>query len=100
MGSMYFLGFAISCGIVPYLADLHGRKKPLWWSMLVQTLAYVAITISTNVYMVNVLYLVVGLCAGGRVATGTMYMNEFVPSRWNTFVTTALNCHDAVIMIF
>ena len=33
MGSFYFLGFAISCGIVPYIADLYGRKKPVFWSM-------------------------------------------------------------------
>ena len=25
--SMYFVGFAVSCGIVPRIADLYGRKK-------------------------------------------------------------------------
>ena len=100
MGSMFFLGFAISCAIVPYIADLYGRKKPVFWSMFVQTIAWIVIVLSTNIYTINAMFLVVGLCGGGRVATGTMYMNEYVPSRWNTFVTTSLNCYDACIMIF
>ena len=40
-----------------------------------------------------------GLCCGGRVAIGTMYMTEFVPERNQQVVVTALNCGDATTMI-
>ena len=98
MGSMYFLGFAISCGTIPYLADLYGRKHQIFLAVFVQTLAYIVITCSKDVYLTNAMFLVVGLCCGGRVAAGTMYMNEFLPPAWNNFATTLLNCHDAMIM--
>lgn len=32
-GSMYFVGFAISSGFVPRVADKFGRKKPYMWSL-------------------------------------------------------------------
>ena len=35
IGSMFFLGFAISSGIVPRIGDKIGRKKPYLASMTV-----------------------------------------------------------------
>ena len=49
LGSAYFLGFAISSGITPNLADKYGRKKPYQGSLIVQTMAYFVIIMSKNV---------------------------------------------------
>ena len=49
--------------------------------------------------MINAMYLVIGLCGAGRLTTGAIYMNEFVPSRWNNFLTTMLMIHDGSVMI-
>ena len=45
-------------------------------------------------------YVMIGLCAGGRVAVGVNYMTEFLPENKQTFAITALNCGDASTMIF
>lgn len=94
------MGFAISSGLVPCLADKYGRKWPYFFSLLVQTGAYVGIFFSKSISLTIGLYLVVGLCAGGRVAIGTTYMNEFLPERRQNLCTTLLNVHDASIMLW
>lgn len=100
MGSFYFAGFSVSSAFVPNLADRLGRKKPYFISILTQSLAYALIFFSRDVLMVNFCYFVVGLCAGGRVAIGTTYMNEFLPERWRNLATSIMNCFDASITIW
>lgn len=98
-GSLFFLGFAISSAIVPPLGDKYGRKWTFILSMLVQTICYFVVFFSKNIYLTIVFYFIVGLCSGGVVVVSTIYMNEFMPVKAQTFVTTALNCMDASIMI-
>ena len=43
---------------------------------------YVGIFFSHNVWFTISCYLLVGLCAGGRVAIGTTYLNEFIPLKY------------------
>lgn len=99
-GSMYFIGFGISSVITPRLSDNIGRKKPYLASLFLQFLAYVVIFFSTNVYFTIVSYLVVGLCAGGRVAVGTTWLAELVPEKYGNICCTMINCGDSTIMIF
>lgn len=100
LGSAYFLGFAISSGITPNLADKYGRKKPYQGSLIVQTFAYFVIIISKNIYLTIGCYLIVGLCAGGRVAIGSNYLSEFIPQKYQGLLMSLLNCGDASIMIW
>jgi hypothetical protein len=44
-----------------------------------QNIAYLIIILSKDVYITIGGYLVVGLCAGGRIAIGTTYLSEFIP---------------------
>lgn len=99
MGSFYFLGFGISSGILPPLADKFGRKYTYFFDVLTQTIAYLVIFFSKNIYLTIACYLVVGLCAGGRVAIGTTYMNEFLPLKNQNSATTMVNVHDSSVMI-
>ena len=100
IGSMYFAGFAISCLIVPPLSDKHGRKKPYVLSLTVQLLAYILIFFSKNIWITILGYLIVGLCAGGRVATGTAYENEYVPYKYQALVIGVIGVGDASTMLF
>ena len=63
-------------------------------------MAYILIFFSKNVYGTIAYYLMVGLSAGGRVAIGTMYLNEFVPLKYQSLSTSLVGCGDASIMIF
>lgn len=46
------------------------------------------------------LYLVAGICAGGRVLVGFNYMNEFIPSKYQNISTTWFPTVDAFVMIY
>lgn len=79
LGSAYFMGFAISSAITPKLSDTMGRKKPFLTCLVVQLLAYIFVMFSKSLNTTIFYFLIVGLCAGGRVAIGTNYLSEFVP---------------------
>mmetsp|Transcript_13535 Transcript_13535/g.21096 ORF Transcript_13535/g.21096 Transcript_13535/m.21096 type:complete len:82 (+) Transcript_13535:498-743(+) len=64
-----------------------------------QTLAFFVMIMSKSIPLTQFTFFVVGLCSGGRVATGTNYMNEFILSDKQTMITTCLNCADATVMI-
>ena len=97
---MYFIGFGISSVVIPSLSDKIGKKVLYMASLFAQFLAYVAIFFSTNVYHTIAYYLVVGLCAGGRVAIGTSWLADLVPEKYENMCCTMINCGDATVMIF
>lgn len=82
IGSMFFVGFAISSGVVPRLGDKVGRKVPYLASMFAQFLMYILLFISRSIYLTIFCYFIIGLASGGRVAIGTMYLNEFIPAKY------------------
>ena len=100
IGSAYFLGFAISSSVTPYLSDKYGRKWPYISSLLLQTCAYVLIIISKDILATISYYLIVGLAAGGRVAVGTNYLAEFMPVKHQGSICSIINAFDASVMIF
>ena len=100
IGGVYFLGFAVSSGIVPPYSDSTGRKVPYFSSLCLQLIAYLNIFLSKNLLNTQIWYFVVGLCAGGRVAIGTTYLNEFISVKYQNAVTTMINVGDSSTMIF
>jgi len=99
-GSVYFAGFCVSAAILPRLSDVYGRHLPFFLCILVQTIAYWFILHVQDIYQMAAAYLVVGLCAGGRVSIGCQYLTEFVPSNYGSIVISIWNAGDAVIMIY
>ena len=69
-------------------------------SLAAQTLVYVLIYESKSVYLTIACYVMIGLCAGGRVAIGTTYLSEFIPARFTNIVTGFINIGDSTVMIF
>ena len=99
LGSIYFVGFAISAAIVPRMADKYGRKNPYMCSLAVQFVVIILIFLCKNIYVAIFYYLLIGVCAGGRIAVGAMYMNEFIPEKYRLWVTTAMNLTDSTTML-
>lgn len=99
LGSVYFFGFAISAGVTPYLSDQFGRKYPYFFSIAIQTVSYAIIILSKDIYLTIGCYLIVGLCAGGRVAIGTVYISEFLPTKYCAIAISLKNVFDSAIMI-
>ena len=99
MGSIYFVGFATSAGIVSPMADTYGRKSIVFMSMLIHLVGYTAIILSKNIYVVLFCYLILGLCAGGRICVGSLYFNEFFPTRHQNIFTSLYNAADGSVML-
>lgn len=46
LGTMYFLGWAIACVIVPRMGDVYGRKKPFLASAIFSVFIYLGLMLS------------------------------------------------------
>ena len=55
---------------------------------------------STNIWLTIFGYLVVGLCAGGRVPIGTAYQNEFVQYKYQAMLIALIGVGDSSTMLF
>lgn len=97
--TLYFVGFAISCGIIPPLADAYGRKWTYLLSLIAQTAFAFVIFFSKSLNVTIPIFFFFGVCSGGTVAVGTTYLNEFLPEEKQNLVTTLLNAADASVMI-
>jgi hypothetical protein len=53
-----------------------------------------------DIYQCAAAYLIVGLCAGGRVSIGCQYLSEFVPTQYGSIAITVWNIGDSGIMIY
>ena len=79
IGSIYFTGFAISCAIIPRIADKIGRRHLHNASMMSQVLIYGFIINSKDINNMLFLYFCIGLTCGGRCGVGINYISEFIP---------------------
>ena len=79
LGSAYFVGFAISSAFTPKLSDVFGRKMPYMVCIIIQTISYIFIIKSQSLNLTIGFFVIVGLCAAGRVAIGANYVCEFLP---------------------
>jgi MFS family permease len=73
------MGFALSCCIIPRIADKIGRRGLHHGSMLAQLVIYAAIIYSRDIKQMQVLYFLIGLSSGGRSGVGISYYSEFIP---------------------
>jgi MFS family permease len=97
LGSMYFVGYSISCLFVPRIADMYGRRWPYIISMSIQVLAFIGLLVCKNLMGVLCLILLFGLCGGGRSTVGFLYLMELVPKKDKRFTGTLNVAFDSFI---
>lgn len=90
LGSLQFVGWAISAVITPRLADIYGRKIIFLVSMGIQLFAIILILISRNWVFTAALMFIFGVGGVGRSSISYLYMQEFLPSNRQTLVGTIL----------
>jgi len=100
MGSMQFVGWAISAGITPRLSDIHGRKPIFLASMGLQLIALIGIYISRNVWLTISLIFVFGTGGVGRSSISYLYMQELLPKEKQTLVGTILQLNNGFVAIY
>ena len=80
LGSMQFVGWAISACITPRLADIYGRRPIFLFSMLLQLAALIGIYFSRSVKLTTGLIFFFGMGGVGRSSISYLYMQEFLPA--------------------
>jgi MFS family permease len=100
IGSMYLLGWAIGCLVIPRLGDLYGRKIPCAASIGPSLLVHMGLILSQNIYLTMVLFWLLGLTCPGKSNIAYVYLLELVPTKMQTYVGTALLFADGSTMIF
>ena len=86
--------------MVPYIADIKGRKSTYILNMSGLTLCYLGLVVSHNIYFSIVMFFFIGIFSGARVSVGTNYMNEFTPLKYQNHGQTAVNTLDSLTMVF
>lgn len=100
LGSLQFVGWAISAVITPRLADIYGRKIIFLASMAIQLIAIILILFSRNWVFTAVLMFVFGTGGVGRSSISYLYMQEFLPSNRQTLVGTILQLNNGFVAIY
>jgi MFS family permease len=100
LGSMQFVGWAISAAIVPRLSDFYGRRLIFLGSMLLQLAALIGIYFSRYVSLTTGLIFFFGMGGVGRSSISYLYMQEFLPSSKSVMVGTILQLNNGFIAVY
>ena len=100
LGSLYFLGIAVSTFVIPRLSDIFGRKLSYHASMVGHLIAYGVILLSRNLTLTIVMMFFFGFFSLGRASIGYIYMQELLPTRQQTAAGTTVQVLAGAIPIF
>ena len=100
IGSAYFVGVLASVLVIPRLADIYGRKRPILYCQVGQLLAVLAFFVMTAYWQAVFLFFVFGLGFGGTVSVGVIYAQEFMMHKHRAFCIAAYGVIDGAIVAF
>ena len=98
LGSVFFLGNAISSLFVARLADIYGRKWVLAANQSVQFIAMIFFVNTTSYKIATFLMFVLGLCSN-RWAIGYVYFSELLTQKGIKIFCPLLDASTALTMI-
>ena len=84
IGSLYFAGWAAFALVLPAKADAIGRKKISCITLLITACSVTLLLVGTQIYVLLLASLILGLMSTGRVAVSFVYMIEFFTPEWRT----------------
>jgi MFS family permease len=90
IGSLYFAGCTTSAATLPRFSDIWGRKVLYLISMGGHLLAYLGLLISKDLTATIVIMFFFGYFSVGRTIVGYIYMQEFIPTAYQSVVGTVL----------
>ncbi len=96
---MFFLGWTLSCLILPRLADTYGRRPLVlifsWFSVLV----YLGLLLSRSLELTIALFFLLGLTCTGKSSTGYVYLMELIGAKWQAWASVYMMLLDSITMI-
>lgn len=97
---MYFIGYSISCLILPRVCDLYGRKKIYFTCISLQVFIMLGIVVNKNFKGQLALIFFMGVVGVGRSTIGFLYLIELVPPKNKKLIGTLVNTGDAFVYVF
>lgn len=98
--SIYFVGFALSAFLTPQVSDKYGRRVPVLIGQVFQIGFYTGVIFCEHIYMMMALFFGIGLTQGATVCVVVTYLNEFIPEKYQSAVSTVLLVADASLLFF
>ena len=99
LGTMYFAGWAIACIVVPRMGDIYGRKWPFLISSFASVVFFLAAMLSQSLNLSIVIFFFFGMCCPGKAGISYVYLLEFIPKKYQTYVGTVTLFADGSTMI-
>ena len=87
---MYFAGWTIGCVVVPRLGDLIGRRWPCLVSAIISCFVYLTIVLSKNLDLTTAMFFFLGLTCPAKANITYVYLLEFAPNKFQTYLGTML----------
>lgn len=86
IGSAYFVGLLLSMFILPRIADLYGRRRPILVCQFIQLPVLVYFFFMRNWIEVALCFLLLGFAVGGSVVVCSIYTQEFLQKAYRSIV--------------
>ena len=108
-GMLYFSGFAVGSSFWPRQADFLGRKRFFIFTMLLQAISFLFITLipagpesnlSKYLWILQINMFFQGVCSSGRTAIGVVYMTELSPDKFHAMISSFYNFGEGIIYIY
>ncbi len=97
IGSSLFIGWTIAAFILPRAADIVGRRPVFCISIIIQTIAFVGLLLSKNIYLTYFFMFSMGIACVGRSAICFLYLMELLPKGQQVLVGTILQVNNSVV---
>ena len=88
IGSSMFAGWMAGSLFMPRLGDLYGRKWPFYLSLLVASVTYFSVLLTTDIKVQILNFFIMGVTQAGRYSMAHVYLQELMPVTWRTFAGT------------
>ena len=100
LGSAFFAGYVVTMMWLPRFADKKGRKPMYTLGMILNAVVYTVMMVQSNFYATWVCIFLFGCINSMRTAVGFIYLQEMIPARVQTSVTTLLFIIDGLVYTF
>ena len=95
---MFFIGFIVSCLIIPPLSDSKGRKGLIIFSCFAQAICCLVFIFVPNMTLYFVAVTVIGLTIPMRTMVGYSHLLEFMPTKVS-LLSTLCFFMDGMVMV-
>ena len=99
IGSLLFVGFAVSCLILPRYSDMYGRRPFYIVGLIGQVVVWIGLLFTTNLKLFYVFSFLFGCTVTGRFTLGYVCYIETIPKPYQKIMSLLVNGTDTVSIL-